>query len=165
MKHFLRILFIVIFYPSCRGHEKHAGFSAISDYDIYVDEVKSESIPKGYIEFLDTTLFQVNHKESMRDIYILHCDSSIVYVYNKNPKSNLDVIRQFIKLFKTDSTRLNSFVNFNDSLRITASRICKDVQKKDSLPGYVDWKVVYFKFSNNKYEVQNETILSKDCNW
>jgi hypothetical protein len=165
MKHFLGLLFIVIFFQSCRAPEKHAGFCAISDYDIYVDEVKSESIPEGYIEFLDRSLLKLNHKESMRNIYILHCDSASVYVYNENPKTNLNVIRQFIKLFKTDSTRLSEFVNFNDSIRITASRFCKDKQNQYNFQRYVDWKVVYFKFVNNKYEAQNQTVLLNNCNW
>ena len=165
MKLLLQLIFITISLYSCRGAIKHEDFSALSDYEIYVDEVKSEPIQHGRVEYLDTTIMKEHHKESMKNIYLLYYDSICIAVYNQHPKNNFRLIEQFIKRYRTDSSRLSDFVKFDDGIRITLSRFCEDKSNKWYFGKYAEWKVLNFDFQNDQYIFKEEIIMTDGCSW
>lgn len=155
------IFFIIFIFYSCKGPIKHEAFSELSDYPVYAKDVKSESIPNGRVEFIDSSIIREYNYDAFKNVFLLYYDSICIAVYNEHPKKNLLLIRKFISVYDTDTTKLASFVKFDDSIRITIDRVCEVRNNEDCFGKYSHWKTLYFNLMNKEYIKAKEIIFTQ----
>ena len=158
---------LIVTLTSClmRQPEQHSDFMAHSDCMVYKNEVISEPIAHGRVEYINMSEASECAKEQLKNVYLLYYDSLCIAVYNTHPKASYKLIEQCLRKYQSDNTRLASFVKLDDSLRLHISRLCEDRNEMNHYGTYVDWKVVYLKLSNNKYNKKKETLITNWCNW
>lgn len=159
MRHLLILLLPVILISCDRA--KHRDFMSKSDCLVYVDEVVSEPISHGHVEYIDTTNTSGCVKEQLKNVYLLYYDSIHVAVFNQHPKDNFKLIESLIEAYQTDTTRLSEFVYFDSSINITVNRLCKDKTNKIYYNEYVDWRnVEYSTITKPFFKTKDELIIT-----
>jgi hypothetical protein len=164
MRYILLFILTVTLY-SCRQPDKHWGFMAQSDCLVYDDEVISEPIAHGHVEYIDTLHESGCAKEQLRNVYLLYYDSICVAVYNQHPRENFSTIEHFIRTYQTDTTRLGDFARFDSSIRITIRRFCKDKEDEQHYGKFKEWREVKFAIRNNEFIKKEDELLVNDVHW
>jgi hypothetical protein len=144
---------------------EHKDFEAHSDCRVYKREVATENYPFGRVEFIDTSKASGCAKEQLKNVYLLYHDTICVAVYNEHPKTNIDVIEGFIKKYQTDTTRLADFIKFDNSIRITVSRLCKDSSEKYHYGEYVEWRDIEYSILTTSFVETKESLITTLYKW
>ena len=144
---------------------KHKGFMAHSDCLVYEDDVKSETIEHGRVEFIDTNTTNRCAKEQLKNTFLLYYDSICIAVYNNHPKENFSLIELFIKQYHSDTTDLSVFSKQNNTLVLTISLKCMNPRDTYANGKYFDRKNIELTLINNKYTITKEDIITNRYPW
>lgn len=138
---------------------------AQSDCTVYTDEVKSEPMPHGHVEYIDTTKASSCAKEQLKNVYLLYYDTIHVAILNQHPKDNFKVIQNLIKAYQSDTTRLSEFVRFDSSIRITVDRLCKDQAAKNYYNEYVNWRDIEYSTLTKPFIKTKDELITSLYKW
>jgi hypothetical protein len=163
MRYFLLFLLTVISI-SC-NRTKQVDFMHQSDCDVYTDEVKSEPISHGHVEYIDMINASSCAKEQLKNVYLLYYDSIQITVFKQHPKVNFKLIQSLIKIYQTDTTRLSQFVRTDSSVRITVSRLCKNQTDKNYYNEYFDWRDIEYSTSTKPFVKTKNILLTTWYKW
>jgi hypothetical protein len=167
MRYLLSILALTILFSSCYPEEpeRNENFMAISDCVVYKDEVKSEPITHGKIEYIDTTIASGCVIRQLKNVYLLYYDTICVTTYNRNPRNNFKQIERFIKLYHSDTTQLSKFSSLNDEIRISVDRLCTDLKDTNDYGKYFEWKDITFILKDNIWRKKDQAIITVWHKW
>jgi len=162
----LGLLFLV---SSCRylplAQQKHEDFMSKSDCLIYKNEVQTENFPFGRVEYIDTNVASGCVKQQLSKVYLLYHDSICVAIYNQHPKDNILLIERLIKKYQSDTSRLTDFIKFDDGIRITISRLCKDKSDVHYFEKYVDWRNIELAEQKSQLSQTKDELITTWYNW
>jgi hypothetical protein len=140
-------------------------FMAQSDCFVYTNEVKSESISHGHVEYIDTTRASGCAKEQLKNVYLLYYDTICIAVLNQHPRKNFKLIQSLIRNYQTDTTRLAEFVRLDSSIRITVNRKCKEQTNVYHYNKYVEWRHIEYSTLTKPFIKTKDSLVTIWCNW
>lgn len=163
MRLFAIFIFTVLL-TSCNPTE-HRDFMSISDCLVYDNEVISEPISHGHVEYINPAKASGCLKEHLKNAYLLYYDTIHIAVYNKHPKDNFKLIESLIKIYQTDTTRLSKVVHFDSSINITVTRLCKDKTNEIYHNEYVDWRVIEYSTITKSFTKTKDELSTTWYKW
>lgn len=161
------ILILAFLLVSCSflNDPEHDDFEMHSDCRVYQSEVSTERYSFGRVEFIDTNNASGCAKQQLSNTYLLYKDTFCVVIYNEHPKKDIKVIEDLINKFRSDTTRLATFAKFDDGIRITVSRVCKDISDSYNWGRYVEWKDIEYATFNGAYSKKKDSLITTWYNW
>ncbi|MCS3801458.1 hypothetical protein [Niastella sp. OAS944] len=163
MRH-IAIIILTTLIISCDRTE-HRDFISISDCLVYDDEVITEPISHGHVEYIDPAKALGCIKEQLSNAYLLYYDTIHIAVYNQHPKDNFKLIESLIKNYQTDTTRLSRFVHFDSSINITVTRLCKDKTNETYYNEYADWRDMEYSTITKPFTKTKDELITTWYKW
>lgn len=145
--------------------KKHDKFMEQSDCNVYVDEVVSEPIAHGKVEFIDTIKASGCVKKQLANTYLLYYDDIYVAVYNNHPKDNFKLIEQFIRQYHTDSTDLSCFGKWDSVVHLTIAKKCIKPSDNYANGKYFDKTIINLSQQDNKWVLTKREELINHYPW
>jgi hypothetical protein len=158
------LLTIILCAFGCAPTERK-DFEAHGDCLVYSDEVISESIEHGHVDYIDLKKASDCSREELKNLYLFYYDSTCIAVYNEHPKLNYKLIESFIRAFQTDTTRLSEFIKFDSSISITVSRLCEHQIDNYYRGKYVDWRRIEYSTLVKPFVKTKDDLITTWCNW
>ncbi len=148
-----------------REPKKHEKYMRESDCNVYVNEVVSEPIEHGKVEFIDTTKASDCVKKQLANTYILYYNNISVSVLMNHPKDNFKLIEQFIRQYHTDSTDLSCFWKLDSVVHVTIAKKCIKPSDNYANGKYFDKTKINFSQQDNKWVLISKEDLINHYPW
>lgn len=150
------------------GENRNNDFMEHADCFVYEGDIKTENLSYGKVKYIDPKSSNECAKEQLKNFYLLYLNSKNDYIsiINTHPKNLINLIDKVIADYETDSTKLESIIKYNNSIKVDLKKLCKNQETNNKETRYVLWKSIEFSQSGNQYSIISENTYENEdkCN-